>query len=132
MHLSLCFNKKYGDETGLSKQLNDEMLESPEDEAENSDEPSKSIEIPVQFGELFSENKASLLAFRVHLTASHSSFYFFSERKKRRLKITFICFFVTSDRELEDLSKKGKSGYLGSSPPKPCFKFCYAKPVRVK
>ena len=37
--------KKYGDETGFDNRLNDEMLETPEDEADNFDEMSKSTVI---------------------------------------------------------------------------------------
>ena len=46
-NLSLYSIKKYGDETGFDKPLNDKMFETPGDEAENFDEPSKWIAIPV-------------------------------------------------------------------------------------
>ena len=38
-----CVPWRLGDETEIDNQLNDEALEAPEDEAENSDETSKSI-----------------------------------------------------------------------------------------
>ena len=41
--------KTYGDQTGFDEQLNDEIFETPEDEAENFDEPRKSIAILVHF-----------------------------------------------------------------------------------
>ena len=59
--------KKYGDETGFDKQLNDEMFETPGDEAESLEEPSKSIAIPVHSSKWFSKNKAPLLPSRVHV-----------------------------------------------------------------
>jgi len=46
-YLRLCrcirYTTKYGDETEFDNQSNGEMLESPEDEAENFDETSKSF-----------------------------------------------------------------------------------------
>lgn len=67
--------KKYGDETGFDNRLNDEMLETPEGEAENFDEMSKSTVIPVHCSKWFRENKASFFSFRVHVITGHSSFY---------------------------------------------------------
>ena len=50
-YLRLCrcnrFTKKYGDEAEFYNHLNDGFLETPEDEAENFDETSKSILTPV-------------------------------------------------------------------------------------
>lgn len=90
--------KKYGDETEFGNQLNDEMLETPEDEAENFDETSESILTLLPCNKWFRRSKTSFRTFQVHVIAGHWDLYFhLIATQKQPAKINrYSCYYLRS------------------------------------